>query len=297
MDTIQVAIPTYNRELYLSKLISSVPSYINIYISDNGSFVTQQFKDKFSNCSFISHPEVIGIFNNWNSAAISTTSEWIIIPSDDDIFFDGAFDTITTYINKYPDADIIIFGHKIIDDNDALSQGWMPFKEEVFEPPMGYEKFKYGVEARMPCMVFKNDFIKKLGYFDTYFKLTASDSDLVQRSLLQGKSVFVPKIIGAYRVWKGNLTSQKVATKLWLDEIDYWQQKIATLNTQQHLNVNIRTTPFNIADEVFARNLLYGVRSIRKSKGFSKAFKFLTSVRFPYKAKIKTQLRIIKSLF
>jgi glycosyltransferase involved in cell wall biosynthesis len=296
MDIIQVAIPTYNRDLYLDKLMSSIPSDIKISVSDNGSFVSSELKKKYANASFVSHSSVIAIFDNWNCAAKNAFSLWLSIPSDDDVFFSNAFDKISQYILKYPDADILIFGHNIIDENDSLSPGWCPIEETVFDAPLGYEVFKYGVEARMPCIIFKTATLRELGYFDNNFELTASDSDLVQRALLSGKSVFIPEILGAYRIWKGNLTSQRVATKQWLEEIDYWQQKISKIYNEKYKKTKMKIPSSQIMDEVYANNLLAGIANKKLTSGFREAFVFAKSVRFPWRAKLITQLRIIKTL-
>jgi glycosyltransferase involved in cell wall biosynthesis len=295
MDKIQVAIPTYNREVYLSKLVSSIPPGINISVSDNGAFVTDQFKELFKNVKVTSHKEVIGIFDNWNCAAQNTSSEWLVIPSDDDMFFDGAFGKIDHYTKEYPNADILIFGHKTIDENDNTISEWMPLTLDAVNAPLGYDFVKYGVDARMPGIVIKNKLFKQLNGFDNYFTLTSSDSDLVQRALLEGNVVFIPEIIAGYRVWKGNLTSQRVATQHWLDEIDYWQQKIAKLSSEKYAEVGQKIDSAHIADEVFARNLLTGLNNLKGS--FKTKFDFFKTSRYPYKASIKTHLRIAKNLF
>lgn len=46
-----IAIPTYNREVLLTKLVNSIPKDINISISDNGSFLSDKFKEQHENIS------------------------------------------------------------------------------------------------------------------------------------------------------------------------------------------------------------------------------------------------------
>jgi glycosyltransferase involved in cell wall biosynthesis len=296
LNDIEVAIPTYKRDFYLDKLLSTIPSHIKISVSDNGANVSSDLKSKFLNATFISHSSVIDIFENWNSAAKNATSKWLIIPSDDDLFNADAFEIIERYTLKYPDADVIIFGHNVIDEHDVIKPGWQFPKEQVFNQPLGYDVFKYGVDARLPAIVFKQKKMSELQFFDTEYKLTAGDSDLIQRVLLTGKAVFVPEIIGSYRIWGGNLTSQKIATRQWLTEIDYWQTKIKKIAKTQYNHVVAQPNFDMIADEVYAQNLLSGILNVKSKSGFLPAFSYLKSVRFPWKARAVTQLRIIKAL-
>lgn len=289
-----IAIPTYNRNLYLCKLLDTIPSNLKVFVSDNGNFVNEDVKLKFSNAQFIHHPEVIEIFDNWNAAAVATASQvsWCIIPSDDDVFFEDTFQIVGEYIKKYPKADVIIFGHKIIDENDNLSEGWIPASEKVYPIENGFELFKYGVNARMPCVLFKSELLKKINFFDSFFKLTAADSDLIQRALLAGTAVFVPKVIGAYRVWAGALTHRRMATKQWLDEVDHWQNKIVGL---------ISAGPYarqakHIMDEVYAQNMLGGIYSLRKSGTIKDRLRFVISNRFPWRASLKLKFKIIAGI-
>ena len=172
-----VAIPTYNRSVLLDKLLSSIPANVPVSVSDNGSFTDVTIKQKFKNADFISHSSVIDVFENWNVAAKNSNAKWLLIPSDDDLFYGDAFDTARNYITKYPNADMLIFGHELIDGDGNSREGWSPKQEIEYIAPTGFEIFKYGVDARMPSIVFKTSSLKRLNYFDEYYKLTSGDSD------------------------------------------------------------------------------------------------------------------------
>ncbi|MFY0253345.1 glycosyltransferase family 2 protein [Chitinophaga sp. 30R24] len=295
---IEVAIPTYNRNLYLSKLLSTIPADIKVYVSDNGSCVSDDVVRKYPNATFIKHSVVLDVFENWNAAAKQSSSEWLVIPSDDDLFLPEAFQQIEYYTNKYAEADMLIFGHQIIDENDVVKYKWQPDSEEIMNAPTGFLKFRFGVEARMPSIVFKTSLLRQLNYFDEHLKLTAGDSDLVQRGLLHGKAIFIPVIIGAYRVWNGGLTNKKIATKLWLDEIDYWQNKVVGLLKERVLQGWVLPGALSfdqIKDEVYARNLSAGLYSILKSDNGSRKNRvaFIRQNRFPWRATLKSKMRII----
>lgn len=295
--SLSIAIPTYNRKDYLHKLLKSIPPNISVDISDNGSYIDDDFSAEFPNATFHPTREVLDVFENWNNAATKGQSDWIIIPSDDDLFFASAFTIIDESIKKHIDADIIIFGHNIIDEDGVKSSGWVPEKHMVFDKPFGFKIFKFGVNARMPSIIFKRRFLENIGFFDTKFKLTAGDSELIQRALILGKSAFIPEIISGYRVWAGGLTSKKIATKQWLDEIDYWQQKVYNLAIDKFKNTSDEKLISSLRDEVYARNLLEGLISIRKSNGgMRKNFAFINQNRYPWGARIKTQFFLIKTL-
>lgn len=291
---IGVAIPTYNRNLYLCKLLSSIPSHIPVSVSDNGNYVTKDIEQQYPNAVFSHHKEVLDVFDNWNAAATRLNTDWSVIPSDDDVFFPEAFEVINNYINKYVDADLLIFGHQIIDEHDALSKGWQPQKEMVCKAPLGFEPFMYGVDARMPAVVFKTSLLKTLNYFDGQLKLTAGDSDLIQRALLAGKTVFIPECIGAYRIWSGGLTSKRNATKQWMQEIDYWQDKIGRL-VEEHktLPINVR----QLKDEVYGRNVLSALQSLKTNGTIKNRIGFILNNRFPWRATWKTQAGILLNTF
>lgn len=296
MDNLQVAIPTYNRSELLGKLLSSIPKNVKVSVSDNGSFTDKELKIKYTNATFISNPIVLDVFANWNVAAKNATSEWVIIPSDDDLFYDNTFKIIQVYIEKYPDVDMLVFGHDLIDECDVKSEGWCLKNEILYDCPFGFDVFKYGVDARMPAVVFKKSMLQKMGYFDENYKLTSGDSDLIQRVLLSGKVAFIPEKVAAYRVWNGALTHQKIATKLWLSEIDFWQNKIKSLGIKSYMEKGLKSINFDaVKDEVYARNLLAGISKIRKKDGFFDSVKFIIENRYPYRANFKTQLVIIKT--
>jgi glycosyltransferase involved in cell wall biosynthesis len=297
MDKLQIAIPTYNRNVLLEKLLSTIPSQFKVIVSDNGAFTNQELKEKFPNAKFISHNNVLDVFANWNVAAKNVNSTWVIIPSDDDIFHEEAFTIIENYIEKYPNADMLLFGHDLVNENDEKLKGWNINEELEYSSPLGFDIFKLGVDARMPSVVFKTSLLKKLNYFDESYKLTAGDSDLIQRALLHGNVVFIPKIISAYRVWAGALTSQKIATKLWLDEIDLWQDKISELGIKAYKTKGLNPLNFSkIKDEVYGRNLIAGLSNKRKKGSIFDTMKFLLGNRFPWRANHNTKLQIIKAV-
>lgn len=298
MKKIGVAIPTYNRNDLLEKLLLSIPDDIKISISDNGGYVTNEIKQKYGNAFYICHDKVIDIFHNWNSAIENDIDvDFLSIPSDDDLYLKEKFQIIVNAINSI-DADVFVFGNQFIDGDDTLIGSYCPDKYEVLNAPYGFERFMHGVDVRMPSVFFKKSFLDEIGYFDAeLFSLTAADSELIQRALLLGKAVFVPEVVSSYRVWPGSLTDQKIATSHWLIEIELWADKIVELgsNSKNLLKPNFNWNVYK--DELFARNLLAGLENKYKNKKYLELRMHYKAHRFPKKALLRTKLRIIKVLF
>ena len=297
LKDLTVVIPTYNRNDYLIKLLDTIPKSENVCIGDNGGAVTQEIISQYPNFSFVHPAKKLEMFENWNFCINHVKTKWFIIPSDDDLFYPGAFEKIEKTLDKYNDADIILFGHTVIDELGNELSSWKSEEIEILQSPQGFEYFKYGVEARLPAIIFKTAVAKSYGLFDESYVYTAADSLLIQRCMLLGKAVILPEIISAYRVWPDNFTSKYISTPDWLKKIDKWQNEIGVQVDQIYSKQNKEINTRQIKDEVYARNLIAGIVNKRSQSGFKSAFLFFKSVRFPFKSKLITQMRIIKALF
>lgn len=290
MTRLSVCIPTYNRPVELGNLLDSIPADIPVYVSDNGGTLTDEFRQKYAHVA-IPHTgsETVPIFANWNRAARMSTAEWLLVPSDDDIYFPGAFDTIAAVIDGNPTADIVIFGHHIVGEHYEVLETWQP-KAQAFRPPAGFELFKGGVQARMPSVAIRRTAMEQLGFFDEHFGLTAGDSDLVQRALLTCDAVFVPTVVSGYRVWQRGLTRLTLATPRWMAEIDHWGAKIEAM---------LRGIPMyasqarRVHDELYAANLLEGMRLLRRQNKFAEGRAHFRQCRFPRFARCKTRAKLL----
>jgi len=298
MKKIAIAIPTYNRNNLLVRLIRTLPDDVSIFVSDNGSYVTPEIEAQFNNLKVHKHSEVISIFENWNSALTAVNNcDYLAIPSDDDLYISDQFKTIQAVIDNN-DADVFVFGNNFINETDQVTRSFCPDVLEILDAPNGFKKFLFGVDVRMPSVFFKKSFLDKIGYFDeTLFTLTAADSELVQRALLLGKVMFVPEVVASYRVWSGSLTDQRIATKHWMSEVDAWVDKISTLALAELSPKEYKSIDWDkYKDEVYARNLLAGMGNLYKAKKFDDTIKHFHVLRFPKHALFKTKLRILKKL-
>lgn len=296
LEKLTIAIPTYNRNDYLIKLLKTIPASFdgNVVISDNGGYVTDEIINVFSEFTFMRSKQKLDMFQNWNVALASVTTEWFIMPSDDDLFCQGSFDKIDLVLKQYPQGDIFIFGHNVIDENDSIINFWIPEKLNFFDNTEGFKVFMKGVAARCPSIIMRTELVRKMGLFDESLEFTAADSLLIQKCLLYGKSFFVPEIVSSYRVWPNNFTNQLVATKRWMDKIELWIDKLGFVLKKDFSFFFTEAQIKNIKDEIYAQNLLAGISKIRKNDGFLGMLKYICVNRYPYRADFKTQLVFIK---
>ncbi|MCE6990956.1 hypothetical protein LZG72_17730 [Dyadobacter sp. CY323] len=274
--------------------MNTIPADIEVSISDNGLFTSNEFKHEFGDRKFHGTKNVIPIFENWRKAIDDLDTEWVCLASDDDVFYENAFPSFFSNIEKFPDAEIIVFGHNYIDENGVVAGEWKVPSLTEKRAPDGYQVFKYGVDARLISVFFKKSLYKKVGGLDNRFQVTAADSDFIQQALIHGRSLFVPEIVAGYRVWKKSFTNNFSATKEWMDEVILWQSKIR--NELERLGFSANEINTNTS-EVIALNLLSGLNTIQKQgKGIGNSLSFLKQYRFPVQATLKTQLKIIQCL-
>jgi len=296
LNELTLVIPTYNRNDYLIKILDSIPSDINVVIGDNGGAVTKEIIDRYPNFSFLRPDKKLEMFENWNFCINNVKTKWFIIPSDDDLYYPGAFKKIEAALGTYPEADLILFGHNVINEHDEILSTWQPPGVNILMQPTGYDYFKYDVKARLPSIIFKTEKARSYGLFDESYVYTAADSLLIQKFMLYGKTVILPEVISGYRVWKDNITSRYTATRDWLTKIDKWQDEILKHVKIVYENNNLKINASSIKDEVYASNLIQGIVNKRRKSSRKELYSFVKSVRFPWKAKFVTQLRIIKAL-
>lgn len=297
-NLIAVAIPTYSRLDLLTQLTGSIPPSVQVYVSDNNASMRPLERD-FPPNVHISHAEgLLPIFANWNRALslITDESTHVLIPSDDDLYLPHHFETIEASIAAHPDADIIVFGCDFADETGRTWPGYCPKQLEIFAPGGGFLKFAASVDARMPGVLFRRDFLARIGHFDERFTLTAADSELIQRALLLGSSVFIPEVVGNYRVWTGSLTHARQASDHWMQEIDLWVDKIAQLLAT---NPQISTQSIDIGnykDEIYIANLRAGIGALKAKGRHVSAWRHAMAGRYPYSASLKSQAKLLAHL-
>lgn len=294
-NKIAVAIPTYKRKDMLTRLIKSISPQWRIFVSDNDSSLLP-LDPPFGEQVTVSHsPELVGMFANWNRALslVDADCTHVFITSDDDLFLPEAHLTVTQALDRHADADILVFGCDLFDENDRRWGGYLPATLESFAVGEGFLKFAAGVDARMPGVLLRHDFLKRIGAFDDRLQLTAADSDLVQRALLLGRSVFIPEVIGLYRIWSGSLTHACQATDLWMEEVALWTSKIVALLQAGHQPAGAKVDVKQYRDEILARNLLAALDNLLNKGDVGHARDFLRRHPVPANATLRTRLWLL----
>lgn len=293
---IGVAIPTYSRPQLLAQLIRTIPSDIRIFVSDNARSMCG-YSSMFSDNVLISHSDtLIPMFANWNRALglVPDDVTHVLIPSDDDLYLPQAFVSMAQAVIEHPKADVFVFGCGLVDEAGRQRHGYTPKSLEIMDQGQGFLKFANGVDARMPGVLFRKDFLSRIGTFDEAFELTAADSDLIQRSLLLGRSVFIPLVVGLYRVWPGSLTHSRQASDEWMNEIEIWTDKIVGLLKSGYGPEEARLNAVHYKGEIVAQNLLAGVAGLIGRHEYKEAHKFISRYETPASAKFRTQLSLAR---
>jgi glycosyltransferase involved in cell wall biosynthesis len=285
-----IAIPTYKREHLLARLLDSIKEELPIVVSDNGGYLSQEFKYKYSNIKFISDYEV-SVLENWNRAANELETEWIVMPGDDDIYYPESFKVMITKLNEFYDSDIIFFGHHNIDEKDCIKSTYLPDSGN-YKSPNGFNKVRMGVESRPPSIVFKSDLFHRLNGFCTDFKVTAGDNDFYQRAALIGNVAFVDVVVSGYRVWENGATRSTIGTLEWLKEIDLLCSRIRKFSLEHG---NYKYSP-SLQDDIYLANLQVGTLILKKNVGYFSGWKHFLRSRYPYKASKIRQLKFIVRL-
>lgn len=295
INDVTFVIPTFNRNDYLIKILDTLPSNANVIVSDNGGAVTQEIINAYKNFIFVKPSLKLEMYENWNFCINYVKTKWFIIPSDDDLYYKEELYRLWQAVCEYHNCGIIIFGHNVIDENDNVLSEWKPERLMQFNEPFGYDIFKYGVDARLPSIVFNTEIAKNNSLFKETYTYTAADSLLIQKCLLTSNSVFVPYIISAYRVWPANFTSKLISTPGWLERVDQWQDEVLPIAASKYRQAKVKFNSSKVKDEVYAKNLIAGLRNLVGTK-LKVKYGFFKSVRYPFNASFKAQINIIKCL-
>lgn len=285
-----IAIPAYKRTDLLDRLLRSIQTAYPVTVSDNGGNLPADFKLKHPEVHFLTGPEV-PVLRNWNRVASSQTSEWVIMPGDDDLYYPSSFPTIERTLQANPEADIVFFGHHIVDEHDQVRETWQP-EPGLLPAPQGFERIRLGAPARPPSIVFRKRLFDRLGGFSEQFTVTAGDNHFYQRASLIGNVLFCPEVVSGYRVWTAGSTRQTIATPEWLREIDLWCEGVrdfASAHTGYRYTDALR-------DEIYIANLRAGIGALKSRGHYFGAWRHLLANRYPCRASPVSQAKLLAHL-
>jgi len=288
-----ICIPSYNREELLFVMLDSIPDSVNVHVSDNGGCYRENEMFKLhGNVTMYPSESIIPMFNNWARAASLSKERFFFLPSDDDIYYPQMIEIVNNVLNDISQNDLgdismIVFGHDLIDGNGDKISSWSPAVEGIFSEVESFEQFRFGVDARMPSILINKLKYDEIGGINLALQHTAADSELVQKLALAGKVVFSKKTVSAYRVWPGSETHKKIASAEWSNDIDLWMRNLSSL---LHKNKYSSSFVNRTVDEIKLRNIVAGVFYCDCIKHM---INFLRINRYPYRATLKTQLRLV----
>ncbi|HFG1965542.1 TPA: glycosyltransferase family A protein [Vibrio cholerae] len=258
---IDVCIPTYNRPRDLDTLVNSIPNDIGIWISNNGSYISNS--DFKRHVNIINNENLIPMFDNWNNAVSRSDADFVFITSDDDIYFDGAFEVVKKAIKKNPNIGVFIWGCNFVNESyETIKTIKQVGEDTVLGNEDAFNKHSYSVDVRMPSFCISRELFLRIGGFPTEMTLTASDSCLVQKALLSGDVYFGKEIISGYRVWSNSLTSQRNATKQWFEELDMWISEILSFAKLHDLE---KIIPADYREKIMYQNIRSAISTMKEN--------------------------------
>lgn len=287
-EKLSIVIPTMNRNDYLKQILNTIPNDLKVYVSDNGSFLSDEIINNYKNIKVIQSKKILEMYDNWNRAIMLAESEFILLPSDDDLYLEGVFDSVLHTINAYEHIDIFIFGHYYVDEYGEIRGEWKPSEFVEMKAPYGFENFKFGVDARWPSIVLRKSLIEKIGYFNADIPF-AGDSELLQKALLYGNALFIPNIISKYRFWPNNATSLNQTTVEWRNSIDKWTSNIIPLVTEEYRKINKEFNANTYKDEIMAQNIISGGYLLYNNLKYVELDKYLKEIMCPEHALLDTK--------
>ncbi|MBB6112437.1 Glycosyl transferase family 2 [Mucilaginibacter lappiensis] len=121
-----IAIPTYNREVYLRRLLESLfnqqsdfKDQVEIIISDNASTdntqaVIEDFMNRELKINLITNPENIGSDRNIAQCYAKAKGKYVVAFGDDDVLYPNSVAIILDIINKVKDFGVLYLNWEVI---------------------------------------------------------------------------------------------------------------------------------------------------------------------------------------
>lgn len=293
MRQLSICIPTYNRLDMLKGLVNSIPEDYLVCISDNGNNVPD---DCFNRQNVIVDHihSVITAVNNWNNVINLTDKDWFILPGDDDIIMPDKLPIVENYIQKYSDCGLIIFGHGIINNKNEVRFGWSPKEEKYLKPPYSFYSLMRNIPCRWPSIVINAEKSRSVGNLaaTSGFLCTAVDSLYLQHMAIKYPIALVPIVIGQYRIWDDNGTSQSIFTCDWFKDINLWQDILKDLLIKEKI---YEVDYGKMRNQVIYDNLMAAL-SFARNRSIKEKINFVRNVGWPKGLGLLENLRLIKSI-
>ena len=216
---LSILMPVYNREKYIKQSINSILSQVftnyKLLILDDGSTdkTAQIIKGIKDDRIIYRHQQNRGEYPTTNillKEALNSDREYITWVHSDDALTPDSLQLRVDALDSHPEAEVAhgdiekidsngqVFAYRPSTDDDHLTV----FKRYCL-PEAERSKERYYVHHT--TMMFRNEILKKVGYFDESLPF-AGDIDWVMRVLLNCALIRVPKVLYHYRLHSGQET-------------------------------------------------------------------------------------------
>lgn len=257
---LSIIIPAYNVEKYIGNCLESIfnqqieINQLEVFVVNDGSVddterIIKEYADKHPNLIYIRQKNQ-GQSVARNEGLKRATGDYIWYVDSDDKTTDNSIQTIFSYIEKYPHADLLTFDniyHNLMDGDIHYSKSWGGHKAK--NPP--YEKAFNGYEANVILKasvpwyhIFKRDFLIS---HNLYFipGLLHEDDELRMRLFFFAKEVrYIPFAHYVYSGMRpGSLTAENYTFTLKsalssIKTIEAWkifEKEYVKTNEQKHV--------------------------------------------------------------
>ena len=200
---ITVAIPSYNKEKYISRCIESAlveKEYIEkiILVDNHSTDKTLEISKKYEPAiTCYQNERNLGMAGNWNRCIELCETEWLLILHADDEMVPGAIQHYINFLQKHPTVGIIHANSYSITEGDVSTKAYAEKQQKEF--------WKGGLEG-MQChygvcssVMVRKDAYKKLG---NYIESLSSDAEMWSRIAAHYDVGFINKPTAIYHVSK-----------------------------------------------------------------------------------------------
>lgn len=207
--TVDILIPTYNRDFLIKNVIKNVLKQTydnyNIIISDNCSSDNTEEKVKelisnYNNVYYFKNSSNLGVYGNYNKAlSCYCKGNYVLIISDDDFFTDNEYIKKAVNLIKERELDWLGSGFLILNTkNNMIKENSR--EEDFFGSGLDFLKVhKWGFDYfAWFTVIFNREKLLKVGEFSN--ALYNSDFELLFKMGLSGRCGIINSISGVYTI-------------------------------------------------------------------------------------------------
>ncbi|MCH9661701.1 MAG: glycosyltransferase, partial [Bacteroidetes bacterium] len=205
---VSVIIPTYNRETYIEKAISSVAEQtypnIEIIVVDDGSQqnYAKAICDKFSNCQY-TFKNNGGLSSARNHGIRLAKGNYIAFLDDDDYWHPVKIEEQVAVLEKYEEVDLVHCFAAVVDENNTETGTLIgPSKAKVSLRSGNVFWNALGVwVVKSPTPLIRRTVFEEGLMFDDNIKV-GEDIDFYQRLFYKHMIYFISETLAYYRVYE-----------------------------------------------------------------------------------------------